>query len=112
MSLDNVVAITAAADGDFALLMIGLAMSIPIVMFGSEILSRLLTRYPVLVYVGVVILVFTAVEIAAEEDWIHQWHEVNTVETIAIAAVAAVVIFGGNWLLTRRSPGPTPTVGA
>jgi YjbE family integral membrane protein len=106
MSLDNVVAITAAAAGDFTLLIIGLAMSIPIVMFGSDLLSNLLNRYPILIYLGVLILIVTAVEIATEEKFIHDWHPLETWETVALVVVASVVVFGLGWLSQRgRSKG-------
>jgi YjbE family integral membrane protein len=103
MSLDNVVAITAAADGDFSLLVIGVALSIPIVLFGSDILSRLLSRFPILIYLGVLILILTAVEIAAEEEFVHDWHPLETWETAALTAIASVVIFGLGWMSRRKS---------
>ena len=103
MSLDNVVAITAAADGDFLLLIIGLAMSIPIVMFGSDILSNLLNRFPILIYLGVFILIVTAIEIGAEEDFIVDWHPIETWETAVLVAIASVVIFGLGWWGQRRA---------
>ena len=104
MSLDNVVAITAAADGDFLLLIIGLAMSIPIVMFGSDILSNLLNRFPILIYLGVFILIVTAVEITAEEPFIHDWHPLALWETAALVVVASIVVFGLGWLSQRNKP--------
>ena len=103
MSLDNVVAITAAADGDFLLLIIGLAMSIPIVMFGSDILANLLNRFPILIYLGVLILIVTAIEIGAEEQFIHDWHPLATWETAVLVVIASVVIFGLGWWGQRRA---------
>ncbi len=104
MSLDNVVAITAAADGDLTLLIIGIALSIPIVLFGSDLLSKLLSRYPVLVYLGVLVLVYTAVEIATEEELIHDWHPIGQWEIVGLTVLASVVVFGlGWWSRTRVS---------
>ena len=104
MSLDNVVAITAAADGDLSLLIVGIAISIPIVLFGSDLLSRLLGRFPVLIYIGVLVLVITAVEIAAEEKFVHDWHPLERWEEVAVTAVAAAIVFGLGWWSRRRSP--------
>ena len=104
MSLDNVVAITAAADGDFILLVIGLAMSIPIVMFGSDILANLLNRFPILIYLGVFILIVTAVEIATEEEFVRDWHPVETWETAVLVVIASVIVFGLGWLSQRGKP--------
>ncbi|HEV2529866.1 MAG TPA: TerC family protein [Thermomicrobiales bacterium] len=106
MSLDNVVAITAAADGDLSLLIVGIALSIPIVLFGSDLLSRLLSRFPVLIYVGVLVLVFTAIEIAAEEEVIHDWHAIQRWEEVTITAIAAIVVFGAGWASRRGSASP------
>lgn len=60
MSLDNVLAIAALADGDLAVLVIGIAISIPIVVWGSNIITVLLQRLPILVYLGAGILGYTA----------------------------------------------------
>ena len=56
MSLDNVLAVAGASKGNFALLVFGLALSIPLVVFTSNLLSKLMDRYPVIIYVGSAIL--------------------------------------------------------
>jgi YjbE family integral membrane protein len=56
MSLDNVLAVAGAANNDLFLLIFGLAMSIPIVMFTSDILSKLMERFPVIIIIGGAIL--------------------------------------------------------
>lgn len=61
MSLDNVLAVGGAANGNFILVIIGLALSIPLLMFGSSLIANLLDRYPILLYVGTGILAYTAV---------------------------------------------------
>lgn len=60
MSLDNVLAIAGVAKGDLALIVIGIALSIPIVVWGSGIIVGWLHRFPVLVFIGAYILAFTA----------------------------------------------------
>lgn len=60
MSLDNVLAIAALANGDLAILVIGIALSIPIVVWGSNLIADWLHRYPLLVYLGAGILAYTA----------------------------------------------------
>lgn len=60
MSLDNVLAIAAIADGDLAILVIGIAISIPIVVWGSNLIADWLQRLPVLTYAGAGILGYTA----------------------------------------------------
>ncbi|MGH7956083.1 MAG: TerC family protein [Opitutaceae bacterium] len=56
MSLDNVLAVAGAARGHFGLLLFGLALSIPLVVFASNIISRLMVRYKIVVFVGAAIL--------------------------------------------------------
>ena len=56
MSLDNVLAVAGAARGHFGLLLFGLALSIPLVVFASNIISRLMVRYKIVVFLGAAIL--------------------------------------------------------
>jgi YjbE family integral membrane protein len=60
MGIDNVLAIAGAAHGDFLLVIIGLLISVPIVVWGSKGIGRLMARYPILIYVGSGILTWTA----------------------------------------------------
>lgn len=60
MSLDNVLAIAGLAKGDLALIVIGIALSIPIVVWGSGLIVGWLHRFPILVFIGAYILAFTA----------------------------------------------------
>ncbi len=68
MSLDNVLALAGIANGDLALIVIGIAISIPIVVFGSNLIVGLLHRYPVLVYIGAGILGYTAGEMLLQDS--------------------------------------------
>lgn len=63
MSLDNVVAVAAAAMGDTTLLVLGLAISIPLVIFGSTLLLKVIERFPIIVWVGAALLGFIAGEL-------------------------------------------------
>jgi YjbE family integral membrane protein len=56
MSLDNVMAVGGAARGSYALILFGLALSIPLVVFGSNLISKLMARYPIIVFIGSAIL--------------------------------------------------------
>jgi YjbE family integral membrane protein len=68
MSLDNVIAVAAAAGGSFALLIIGLAISIPLVIFGSTLLLKLMERWPVIITLGAALLGFVAGEMAWDDS--------------------------------------------
>jgi YjbE family integral membrane protein len=67
MSLENVLGVGAAAHGSIALLVFGLALSIPIVMFGSGLVIRLLDRFPQGIWLGAFALIWTAAEMVVEE---------------------------------------------
>lgn len=67
MSLDNVLAIAALAEGDVSILVIGIAISIPIVVWGSNLIADWLQRLPILVYAGAGILGYTAGEMLLQD---------------------------------------------
>ena len=67
MSLDNVIAVAAAAGGNISLLIIGLAISIPLVVFGSTLLLRVMERFPIIITVGAALLGFVAGEMLVSD---------------------------------------------
>ncbi|MBO8165016.1 MAG: TerC family protein [Brevibacillus sp.] len=67
MSLDNVLAVAGAAHGDVSLVIFGLGLSIPLLMWGSTLVARLIDRYPFLLYVGAFVLVHTAFRMCIED---------------------------------------------
>jgi YjbE family integral membrane protein len=73
MSLDNVLAVAAAAHGDFYLLVFGIALSLPLVVWGSGILARLMNRYPWIVWLGGGILGYVAGEMMLKDRVVQQW---------------------------------------
>jgi len=73
MSLDNVLAVTAVAEGDIPLLLIGIAMSIPIVLWGSSFFMRLMDRAPWLVYAGGALLAYTAGKMVRHDAGLLAW---------------------------------------
>ncbi|MEJ8546824.1 TerC family protein [Brevibacillus borstelensis] len=75
MSLDNVLAVGGAADGDLLLIMIGLGMSIPLLMWGSSLVARLINRFPSLSLLGGGLLAYTAAEMCLEDPYI--WKLLN-----------------------------------
>ena len=73
MSLDNVIAVAAAAKGNTTLLVIGLALSIPLVIFGSTLLIKVIERFPFIVWIGAALLGFIAGEIMVDDKAIAHW---------------------------------------
>jgi YjbE family integral membrane protein len=107
MSLDNVIALVQAAriggEVDVSLLVIGLATTIPLVIFGAALLTSLLSRFPILVYAGAGLLVYLAVEMLFADKVTHPYLEhYESIEWI-IGVAAAVIFMAIAWLWERRS---------
>ncbi len=103
MSLDNVVALVGVSGGNLALLVFGLALTIPLIIWGSTLLSALLDRWRWLVYVGAGILVYVAVEMLFEDRVVHGFigDSLQSLETVIALAVTAVFVALA-WLWARR----------
>jgi YjbE family integral membrane protein len=108
MSLDNVVGVAAAAKGNLALLVFGLVISIPLIIFGSAIILKLMTRFPIIVTLGAALLGFVAGEMALTDPAITPWAQDQHVlhRVLPIAAAIGVVLFG-KWILSRRGTEPS-----
>ncbi|MFD2702201.1 TerC family protein [Paenibacillus shunpengii] len=104
MSLDNVLAIAAIADGDLALIVIGIAISIPIVVWGSGIIVKLLQRFPILVFAGSGILAYTSGEMVLRDPKLGLWlQEVFAgYETLLPAVCVILVMLGGAFFKVLR----------
>ena len=112
MSLDNVVAVAAAAKGSILLLVLGLAISIPLVIFGATILMKLMERYPIIVIIGAALIGSVAGELLVTDpillDWVKAnvpWLEIHLpfVGEISWAQIvgAVFVVVLGKWLAAR-----------
>ena len=73
MSLDNVLAVAAAAHGDLVLVVFGIALSLPLVVWGSGILARLMNRFAWIIWLGAGILGYVAGEMMLKDAIIHRW---------------------------------------
>ena len=108
MSLDNVLGIAAAAKGSYVLLIIGLAISIPFVIFGASMLLKLMQRLPIIITIGAGLLGYVAGEMAVTDpaiaDWIDQ--NANTLHIIVPFGYAALVIGIGKYSSRRRPVTP------
>ena len=105
MSLDNVIGVAAAAKGSTLLLIIGLAVSIPLVIFGATVLMRLMERWPVIITLGAAILGWVSGEMAVTDPVLKDWVDANApfLHWVAPAAGAILVVVVGKALAARAA---------
>jgi len=104
MGLDNVLAVAGAAHGDFLLVVVGLIISIPIMVFGSTMVIKLMDRFPWLIYLGSGVLAWTAAKMIVGESFVHNALEGLVVLKWAIELlVLGGTLFVGWWVNRRRS---------
>lgn len=104
MGIDNVLGVAGAAHGSFDLVVIGLLVSVPIVVFGSQVVLKLVERFPIIVQAGAGVLAFTAASMIAGEPLLRGVFQEQAARwTLYVTAVAAVLIAG--WWARRRETG-------
>jgi len=104
MSLDNVIAVAAAAKNDTLLVMIGLAISIPLIIYASTLLIKVMERFPIVITIGAALIGWVAGEMVWEEEVIKSFTSQypRWFEYIA-AAVGAVLVVGTGKLLAKKA---------
>jgi YjbE family integral membrane protein len=103
MSTDNVLAIAGASHGSFWLIAFGLALSIPFVVLSSNLLSKLMDRFPALIYLGAGILGQVAGEMILTDAFVvRTWHPGNVVRYAVEAALVVAVIAIGRLVTASR----------
>jgi YjbE family integral membrane protein len=105
MSLDNVLAVAAAAKGNVVLLILGLGISIPLIIFGSTLLLKVMERYPIIITLGAALLGWLAGEMLLTDPAVaqHFGEQSHTVVNIAAAIGALLVVVIGRVLQKRQS---------
>ena len=106
MGIDNVLGVAGAAKGAFDLVVLGLLISIPIVVFGSQIVLKLVQRWPIIIQAGAAVLAYTAAHMIVGEPWLKPY--LGGAETAqqalrgAVYVVCIVGVLGAGWWSTRR----------
>lgn len=104
MSLDNILAIAGASKGHIELVIFGLALSIPFVVFASNWLSGLMGRYPLIVIFGAAVLGKVGAEMILTDPWVvARFHVPMPIEYAIQALTAVAVVLVGKYLVRRRS---------
>jgi YjbE family integral membrane protein len=103
MGLDNVLAVAGAAKGSFLLVLLGLLISIPIVVWGSTLILRWVDRFPVIVYIGAGVLAWTAAQMMLHEPMLRAHLPARGPLEVAISlSVVAGVLLAGFLMVKRR----------
>ena len=109
MGVDNVLAIGGAAHGSVLLIVIGLAISVPIIVWGSQLVIKLVDRYPSVILLGGAVLAWTAYSMIVREPMLMAWFDAHP----ATKLVVAILIFSislGPWYSERLSKQTKPLV--
>ena len=106
MGVDNVLGVAGAAHGSFDLVVIGLLVSIPIVVFGSSVVLKLVDRFPVIIQAGAAVLAFTAARMIVGEPLLDpvfdQPTALHTALRWSVYALGIAGVLGAGWLSARR----------
>jgi YjbE family integral membrane protein len=102
MGLDNVLAIAGAAEGQMVLVVIGLAISVPLVVWGSSLILRLLERFPIIIYIGAAAIAWTAARMIAHDHWVSPWFASKPWAEWALSALLVIGVCLGGWLSQRK----------
>jgi YjbE family integral membrane protein len=110
MSLDNVIAVAAAAytgpaESRLLLLIFGLALSIPLIIFGSQLLLKVMEKYPIIITLGAALLGFVAGEMLVHDTALEKYFQgLSSTSTALVGLAGAVgVVLVGRWLAKRKT---------
>ena len=103
MGVDNVLGVAGAAKGSFDLVVIGLLISVPIVVWGSTMVLKLVERFPIITYLGAGVLAYTAGHMIVSEPLLDDIYDPNLIGRLATYAVLIVGVLSAGWWSTRRA---------
>ena len=109
MSLDNVIAVAAAAKGNMTLLILGLAISIPMVIFGSAIMIKLMTRFPIIVTFGACLIGWVGGETIASDVALREFSAENSWLHYTAATTGALAVLAIGKLFQKKHDKELPT---
>ncbi len=107
MGIDNVLGVAGAANGSMDLVVIGLLISVPIVVFGSQVVLKLVDRFPVIIQIGAAVLAFTAAKMIISEPLLDHVFDppalINTIARWSIYVLAIVGVLGAGYWTSRQA---------
>lgn len=110
MGIDNVLGVAGAAHGNFDLVVIGLLISVPIVVWGSTLVLKLVDRFPMIIYLGAAVLAYTAAHMIISEPLLDPVFDPHVAARLGTyAALIAGVLLAGRWAARRAEARHAPT---
>jgi predicted tellurium resistance membrane protein TerC len=103
MGLDNVLGIAGASGGHLGLVVLGLLVSVPLVVWGSTLLLRLIERFPVIILIGAGAIAWTAARMLTHDQLVEPWFDAHDSLRYVVDVVLVIGVVGIGWL-TRRRP--------
>ena len=105
MGIDNVLAVAGAADGSILLVVMGLLISIPIIVWGSTIILRFIDKYPIIVYLGAAVIAWTAGDMIVSDKIIHENFIIYypSLELAIPIIITTSVLAVGVWIKRRNT---------
>lgn len=101
MGFDNVLAIAGAAHGNILLVVLGLLISVPVIIWGSKLILTFMEKYPVLVYVGAGILAYTAGSMMVHEPRLHDFFVQNSLSATLIPIITVVLVLVAGYIVNQ-----------
>lgn len=108
MSLDNVLAVAAAAHGHFVLVVFGIGLSLPLVVWGSGLLARLMNRFAWIIWLGGGILGYVAAEMMLRDDGLESWLGTPPAWTRSLPILLGLVVAALGFWFARNGRKPVP----
>jgi len=101
MGMDNVLAIAGASKGHLGLVVLGLLISVPLIVWGSTMILKLIERFPIIIYLGAAAIAWTAAHMIAGDHLISGWFDAHDWAAYGLQVLLVVSLCSGGWLMQR-----------
>lgn len=104
MGLDNVLAIAGASKGHLGLVIIGLLITVPLIVWGSTLILKLIERFPIIIYIGAAAIAWTSARMISDDHLLRSWFDGHAWAVWTLDAVLVIGICALGWWAEHRQP--------